>query len=159
MTPQQHQLSRELAKHYGSRQRAVLSQPLPSGKHRKQGKGWCVFGGDLLLKMLSHPFWVWSVSGLMGDVVRGRFPFCAPIVRSLLGSKSSLYCGVQGHRAVLWSSCVMTMQLSCHLSLIGLAQSMSSTKLSDPPILFLFPSLPLPSYVIFLCYFKLRWQR
>lgn len=49
----QHQLSRELADHGGSRQRALLSHPLPSGEQRKQDtRGW--EGGHLLWCVLSH---------------------------------------------------------------------------------------------------------
>lgn len=49
---QQHQLSRELANHGGSRQRALLIHPLPSGEQRKQGT-WDG-GGHLLWWLLSH---------------------------------------------------------------------------------------------------------
>lgn len=47
----QHQLSRELADHGGSRQRALLSHPLPFGEQRKQGMGG---GTSFMVHTLSH---------------------------------------------------------------------------------------------------------
>lgn len=72
------------------------------------GWGWGCGGASFVVDTLKHVLG-FGLSELMGDVVRGYFCFCTPIVKSLLGSKPALYCGVQGLRAVLWSSCVMTM--------------------------------------------------
>lgn len=73
---------------------------------------------------------------MLGVVIDGYLGFYGWSVKGLLGSKSGLYCGVWGLRAVLWSSCVMTMKLSCHLRLIGLDQPTSGSKLTDPPSVF-----------------------
>lgn len=89
-----------------------------------------------------------GLSRMMGVVVEEFFCFCAPGVQSLLGSKSGLYCGVLGLRVVLWSSCVMTMQRSCHLSLIGFDHPTRGSKLTDPPSVFLCLSI----FLSFSCY-------
>lgn len=76
------------------------------------------------------------------------------VLKACWGPSQACTVGCGGQRAVLWSSCVMTMKLSCHLRLIGLDQPTSGSKLTDPPSVFhclsLSPSRSTLSLAIFL---------
>lgn len=56
----------------------------------------------------AYSLWLQPESGVIEVVVAGHLDVHGGSVKGLLGSKSDLYCGVLGLRALQWSSCVIS---------------------------------------------------